>query len=542
MLISISYVVSWQKAVDGLKVEGVVEYKSLPSGLHNVEEDLIYFTNDKYIGVSAFVRQDDPEVSRNASMLAVGVLLPLDTGRMGKSWLHAPKLKQLAREQQGHITDYGQLEAYWEQHKIEHESIQSPATPHTLDEGYQHPRALGIVNNDTSKHVLPSHHPALALPDLLETFGPLIFPVFRAVLLRKRILILGETPVELTCGYVYNMSLLASLPQSISSFVPVDTLHQLRSKPLFNVGISDIDTIASLESNWIACTTDDVLCSKPHLFDLLIILPPASPSDSSGMQKYAGSKRYPKLIISTPELAKAYPKRGLKATQRDAKRYQALKHGLHSLPTSSIVSIPAHDGLDGPRGEDAKSTQSIVSNLTNVFEAVEPLGWPLAAYHSMVWWLSSGDSKSGLSAADELEDEQDRSLLQESLQDKNMTKEIATVAYFHRLSNLMFAALSQAVKRSTPGHPDQARYRDEPTDGDGDGANESETQALLDRDGDDDDDDNTIDVSEDDIRAMGLDVWSNWDRQFIAEMVRLWWDREATVRGGHIECCGWRII
>lgn len=528
--------ISWQKAVDDLKLEGVVEYKSLPSGLHNVEEDLIYFTHEKYIGLSAFVRQDDPEASRNASMLAVGVLLPIDTGRMGKSWLHAPELKQLAREQQDHITDYEKLEAYWDQHKIEHESVQSPATPHTLDEGYQHPRALSNIHNETSKHILPSLHPALALPDLLETFGPLIFPVLRAILLQKRILILGETPVELTCNYVYNISLLASLPHSLSSFVPVDMAHQLRSKPLFNVGISDIDTLASLKSSWIACTTDDVLCSKPRLFDLLVILPPASQSDSSGMQKYAGSKRYPRLIISTPELAKAYPKRGLKATQRDAKRYQALKHGLHSLPTSSIVTLPAHDRPNNAN-DDAKSAQSIVSNLTNVFEAVEPLGWPLAAYHSMVWWLSSGDSKSGLSAADELEDEQDRSLLHESLQDKHMTKEIATVAYFHRLSNSIFAALSQAVKRSSPGHPDQDRYRDEQTDG----TSEGESQPLLAVDGDGDGDD-TIDVSEDDIRAMGLDVWSNSDRRFITEMVRVWWDREATVRGGHIECCGWRII
>ena len=46
-----------------------------------------------------------------------------------------------------------------------------------------------------------SHHPALSLPLFLDTFGPLIFPLFKAALLRKRILLVGQAPVELACNF-----------------------------------------------------------------------------------------------------------------------------------------------------------------------------------------------------------------------------------------------------------------------------------------------------------------------------------------------------
>jgi hypothetical protein len=50
-------------------------------------------------------------------------------------------------------------------------------------------------------HSLSAHHPAWSLLKLLETFGPLIFPIYRAALLRKRILITAHAPVEETCNF-----------------------------------------------------------------------------------------------------------------------------------------------------------------------------------------------------------------------------------------------------------------------------------------------------------------------------------------------------
>ena len=57
-----------------------------------------YFVHgDEYAGLSAFVNEPAKESDRNALMLAVGALVPLSYGRLGKSWKHAAGLKELAK-------------------------------------------------------------------------------------------------------------------------------------------------------------------------------------------------------------------------------------------------------------------------------------------------------------------------------------------------------------------------------------------------------------------------------------------------------------
>lgn len=75
-----------------------MEYKSLPSGLHTVKEDLIYFVHDDHAGLSAFVNAPAAEEVRNARMIAVGVMVPLSYGRLGRAWKHAEALKNMARQ------------------------------------------------------------------------------------------------------------------------------------------------------------------------------------------------------------------------------------------------------------------------------------------------------------------------------------------------------------------------------------------------------------------------------------------------------------
>lgn len=56
-----------------------------------------FFIHDDYAGISAFVNVPGNESQRNAQMLAVGALVPLSYGRLGKSWLHAEGLQELAK-------------------------------------------------------------------------------------------------------------------------------------------------------------------------------------------------------------------------------------------------------------------------------------------------------------------------------------------------------------------------------------------------------------------------------------------------------------
>ena len=80
-----------------IALDGAVEFKSLPSGLHGVDNDLVYFVHEGYAGLSAFARGEATQAERNANFVAVGILVDKKYGRLGRSWLCAEKLEGLAR-------------------------------------------------------------------------------------------------------------------------------------------------------------------------------------------------------------------------------------------------------------------------------------------------------------------------------------------------------------------------------------------------------------------------------------------------------------
>jgi len=110
------------------------------------------------------------------------------------------------------------LEAYWESHKADESgksnksdiSLDSPSStrfqPIRQQPGWvkEHGRNRSASDGTVllqPGHVLASYHPAWSLSALLDLFGPLIFPVHRAALLRRRILISGHAPVHQTCDF-----------------------------------------------------------------------------------------------------------------------------------------------------------------------------------------------------------------------------------------------------------------------------------------------------------------------------------------------------
>ena len=256
------YVIAWSKSVEQVEVDGVVEFKSLPSGLHNVREDLVYFVHNEYAGVSAFFNEPDPQLERNAQMLAVGVLVPLEQARMGKIWLHAEALKDLAKRQITDWNNHGRLEGYWERHRMQVDSRQADCLPDesststrastsTRTSSDQKPggyRRQSRANTDVlgslrPDHALPPYHPVLSLPRFIDSFGPLAFLLYKTALLRKRILIVGEAPVHENCNLVYNLSLISSISHNLLPLLPIDGIPDLRLRPWFNIGVQDIPSL-----------------------------------------------------------------------------------------------------------------------------------------------------------------------------------------------------------------------------------------------------------------------------------------------------------
>lgn len=288
---------------------------------------------------------------------------------------------------------------------------------------------------------------------------------------------------------------------------------------------------------WIACTTDDVLSTKPDLYDLLVMMP-------SSENKHASRKVFPRLVESTPSLTKTFPKLGQKSTQRDLHRYVHLQQGLDQLPSGSLPTD------EGDQSDETSSLKSHSSAYMENKHVVESPSWSRVAYTSLVWWASAGDRRGGFSEMEEIEMERDLSLLQNE-SDEEQIKEVALVAYFHRLTNVIFTTLAEAIARAdhrdldddVSDHGDCGEgdtVRESPNDR-GSSANdndEEDTRPLLPEQSEND----PVEISQDDMTNMGLDSWSTSDKKFIEDMVSLWWGRKADVRAASVECCGLRIL
>jgi len=465
--------------------------------------------------------------------------------------------------------NYDAIQSYWDTYRMppQSEHAQSPeslAIDRKADgdtkqaDGYQRSRTMSSATVPlSSDHVLSPHHPAASLVPFLHTFGPLSFLLFRAALLRKRILFVTEAPVELACNYgrtkdlqrvtkltgvVYDLSILASLPRSLLSCLPADASPELRLRPLYSVGIQDIPYLSEnpqeadreTHHGWVACTTDDVLSSKPQCFDVLVVLPGLD-------SKNAAKKSYPKIVPSSSDLLKKFPKVGLRATQRDAHRYESLLAGLKSLHYSRRGNTDESASLASDQTAEADEAPELGRDI------VEPASWSRMAYTSLVWWASSGDKRAGLGDSDVEEHEEDAALLRGD-EDEEQTKEVTLVAYFHRLTTKIFTTIAEAVARAD-GH--EERYQDEEevvtNDGNedpvhdshrarGDGAEDEQSLLQHQRRKNDE-----VEIGQEAMAAMGLDIWSEADRTFVEELMTLYWKRKAVLRGGTIECCGIRF-
>ncbi|KAJ6191444.1 Protein of unknown function DUF2347 [Penicillium mononematosum] len=572
------YVVSWKRTAPGVEVEGVVEYKSLPSGLHNVTEDLVYFVHEQYAGISAFLNHPATEAERNAKMFAIGVLVPLSTGRLGKSWRHAPRLKELTLKYAENMSDMQPLCDYWDTYKIGGTDYSAPESPldSPLSLRFRPGERPGHSSRnrafsdamvlETFKPALTPFHPASSLPAFTECFGPLIFPLYRAALLRKRILFMGEAPPR------------CQTPSC--SYSPPIAYHHYAPAPLFNVGIHDIPYLSSFDPSrsiidpetdpsWIACSTDTVLTMKPDLFDLLVTLP-------APYSQQTAQRAFPKisLVHKTGGKPNQTQEIQLKATQRDARRYSMLRRGLHQLSNDRPTS-PEQD----PSDTDSTYSSSPV---------VEPISWTRLAYTSFIWWASAGENRDGLSEEEEEQQiEQDSRLLasveslarqpynstshsdqpRHPLHEDQQPPEVALVAYFRRLTSQIFVTLAGAIARYDSDLDDDA-YNDAPyidEDDDTDASLSMSRQSIHgdegsspllrqrssasgsanhgsragQRDGGAHD---TVTITVADMAEMGLDVWSATDRVFVEELVSLWWGRAAKVDSARIRCCGISVL
>lgn len=533
-----------------MPLDGAVEFKSLPSGLHTVKHDLVYFVHQGYAGLSAFVNGPASESERNAHLVSVGILVPLSYGRLGRSWLHAQSLQDLAAVLVDDASKTDPLEQFWEQHRVDHTpDSQSPKLP-VQSSGSEPPssklkahrrsRTLSSVTAVLpSEQSLPPSHPALSIIKYIDTFGPLLFPLQRAALLRKRILFIAPPPVRLTCEFVYDLSILSSIPASVYDILPPgsESLHRLRS--FFALGIHDIPLLEKESTapqsretahdegedsakGWVACTTDEILGIKKKLYDIIVELPPT-------YEHAPRERRWPTVKTSKGT--------ELKASQRDLIRYKLLHQQLWKIghrPHARDIEPEEEETTDDtttllPHDDGTKDSDESDDGLDD--KVVEPMSWSQLAYSGFMWWASAGENDAYLSE----ETDRDRKLLGDlsdfvpgglipaeggAAADPMSTSGVARaglhaaiIAYFHRLTALMLTAMADLIE-----------------------AADEEEDATVGGE-----EDGVLVVRRDDVTRMGLDAWSEVDKAFTRECLGLYFGREADVYGPSLECCGMRI-
>ncbi|RFU76322.1 hypothetical protein TARUN_5910, partial [Trichoderma arundinaceum] len=581
------YTIVWKQAIPGLELEGLVEYKSLPSGLHTVSDDLIYFVHDgAQAGLSAFVNEPcEEEEARHARMIAVGILVPLSYGRLGRAWRHAENLKQMAATLAKNRNQTEILEKYWDSNKAREgetfSTVNTPLSPVPDQSHKTHGRNSSLTDGVSlfqPEHKLSPYHPAWSLAELLDSFGPLIFPIHRAALLRQRILISCHAPVHEICNFVYNISILSNIPLSITDSLPTPAPPQ-RLRPLFSIGVHDIsflmddlkaskrarsdesavDDADESGSGWIACTTDSILATKDTLWDMLITMPP----DYSANAK---EKAWP--VVECPR------GKPVKATQRDLRRFNALRTGLARLAAITSTATPGQD----PRSPESETSAVRLSTSHSARlvkdepygatdNLIEPVTWAAFAYNGFMWWASAGEQ---IRSEEQEESTRDAALLADLLSptgphatsmsipppasapspaeplsnsiaslagrrssvDGEANIELAIITYFHRLTTQMLSVLVDIVDAAD----DSYRDNDEGEDADEDDENEG-----LIPNGGDDSDLSAITIDSRSIENMGLDVWSASDALFVQELVAVYFGRQAAIEGKGVEVCGVRV-
>ena len=226
---------------------------------------------------------------------------------------------------------------------------------------------------------------------------------------------MGELPPDLDVSnsllLVYDISILSGLPSSIIDLLPLEPLPT-RLAALFSIGVRDIPTLSPSHvhsEGWVACTTDDILASKPQLYDTLITLPPSYSSQ-------AEARKWPHV--------KSHAGAEIKANQRDLRRYQVLRQGTRFLTHNNDTSQRSNhiDNNASHRNSQVMSgsypsSSDILGGLpdtesygdiaaANDAQIVEPQSWSALGYDSFMWWASAGEKRTDM---DE-EEESDRAL------------------------------------------------------------------------------------------------------------------------------------
>uniref|UniRef100_A0A060TBE7 ARAD1B15290p n=1 Tax=Blastobotrys adeninivorans TaxID=409370 RepID=A0A060TBE7_BLAAD len=451
-----------------------LEFRAIPSGLHQSRHDVVYFIQPQenapdLEGVAVYRQNNHPDRDY-MEMYSLGVLCRPDPSPTGSAmpnagaWGYVPTLDKMLAE-------------YMDVH-----------SPH----GHEPPFDLSIAPS-------PTEHPILATRTVLSQLGPLVFSMWKTMLLRKRLLLIPppSISVETACRTVYVLSCLGTIPTDVWDELPHSSDHSASPSALYNVSLSDISWLSDAKDGYIAVTRDSVLQDKKNVYDMLV------PS------------------TSVPHLQMANGDRFIYPNYRDCRRFNILLesialHPNHVAPPASIFVDtlgPALGGvIDRIRGAIAGSTVSGFLWWASAGE--QDNGEAEQDAEGLLGYSDGGDTDNVSSSAITTDNDNDNTNSTAAMgpsADYSLTPletplEVTVLGYFHHMTRSLFRNAWFIIQD----YCEQV-----------------------------DDDEATIVLEKEDLRMLGLDPGSGDDAQFATEFFRLWFNKTAFVnhRPWYSACC-----
>lgn len=341
-----------------------IEFKVIPSGLHERDEDAVYFVCGKFHGIARYAcrRPQQPSDRRDVHMYSLASLVPLSQKLpWHQEFLLKNELAKFLR---------------------------------SLD--------LQVLRNDlritTSRVFGDQCHPILALNMFMHVYGPSMFAMWKAGLSRQRTLLAPISGVSLRhmCQFTYIGAQISAIPEDVAVLLPCWQRyagyqaqgHQRQAGPsvpsletpndladqtqessdsvpvaqvqcLYNVTLNDLQFLQSADSFW-ATTTD-----------LILLSPQRDACDC-----YIEPDKLVDLSWST-EVFSSY---------RDRHRYR------HVIGAYSTDIVPRAD----PESSEPSSLESTLpssvsksgaSNFSSKFDMLLD-----SCVNGLVWWATAGES------------------------------------------------------------------------------------------------------------------------------------------------------
>ncbi|ORY33712.1 hypothetical protein BCR39DRAFT_518735 [Naematelia encephala] len=278
------YVSSDSKALPA----GTIEHSSLPSGLHALSSDLVFFRHYDRLCVGLFRSRDvtGQGSGRGRRMGTVGVILeedrPEDLFQLKKPleevYDHLENLssnpfldEENENENEDEVEDgenegligKGRRKTYlddlWDKYRAKEGRLRGPKEGESvrrLVDGRTHP---------------PASHPIAYMTSLLNLLGPDIIPLYKAAISGKRILIYSPPPLLPLAAFAWLVTAM-SLPPAISP------AGATLSMWLGNVGLMDLTELKQRKGAWVATTSDAIFKSHATIWDVYLDLSSSPPT------------------------------------------------------------------------------------------------------------------------------------------------------------------------------------------------------------------------------------------------------------------------